>query len=104
MNCLYCLLHNDVSYGETIEDLTNGRTAIGKVNELYWISSGILIMRDRRQDVDQNYWRIVVPEYMEAKNRIVHELHMSPTQQTYEYGEQKQRWKVYFTGNRWKEA
>ena len=38
----------------------------------------VLFVHDQNQDVDIDFWRIVVPEIFEIKAQIVRELHSIP--------------------------
>ena len=40
--------------------------------------NGILLIHQNRQDVELDYWRIVVPDNKEIRDKVVQELHSIP--------------------------
>ena len=40
--------------------------------------NGIIAVHDRNQDKDLDFWRIVVPDNFEIKERVVREMHSTP--------------------------
>ena len=40
--------------------------------------NNLLFVHDQSQDVDLNFWRIVVPDNFEIKGQIVQEMHSTP--------------------------
>ena len=50
-----------------------------KQNEnLYKVLNGILLVHQLRQDTELDYWRIVVPDNKEIRDKVVQELHSIP--------------------------
>ena len=49
-----------------------------KNNLIFKRTNGLLFVHDQNQDVDIDFWRIVVPDSEEIKAQIVRELHSTP--------------------------
>ena len=45
---------------------------------MYKILNGILLVHQTRQDAELDYWRIVVPDNKEIRDKVVQELHSIP--------------------------
>ena len=77
-NSLYSLLQQEVPYSEIIQELEAGRTNVGRNDEVCKMSNEILLIHQNRQDVELDYWRIVVPDNKEIRDKVVKELHSIP--------------------------
>ena len=49
-----------------------------KNNLIFKRMNGLLLVHDPKQDVDIDFWKIVVPDDFEIKEQIVRELHSTP--------------------------
>ena len=49
-----------------------------KNEEVYKMLNGILLVHQTRQDTELDYWRIVVPDNREIRDKVVQELHSIP--------------------------
>ena len=72
---LYSLLQQEVPYSEIIQELETGRTNVRRNDEVYKISNRILLVHQTGQRTKLDYWRIVVPDNKEIRDRVVQELH-----------------------------
>ena len=77
-NSLYSLLQHEVPYSGIIQELEAGRTNFRRNDEVYKMLNGILLVHQNRQDTELDYWRIVVPENKEIRDKVVQELHSIP--------------------------
>ena len=55
-----------------------GTRQIVRNNLIYKRMNSLLVVHDQNQDVDLDFWRIVVPDNPEIKEQIVRELHATP--------------------------
>ena len=72
---LYSLLSNKAPYNDIIDELESGKTQVVKKDEIYKRMNGILAVHSHHQDAEFDFWRIVVPDNVEMKEKIVQELH-----------------------------
>ena len=49
-----------------------------KNEEIYKMLNGILLLHQTRQDTELDYWRIVVPDNREIRDKVEQELHSIP--------------------------
>ena len=77
-NSLYSLLQQEVPYSEIIKELEAGRTNVKRNDEVYKMSNRILLVHQTGQRTELDYWRIVVPDDKEIRDRVVQELHSIP--------------------------
>ena len=74
---LFNSLTNDDQYTEIIQKLQDPKRSneISANKQTYRIKSGTLKVHEEGQDKTANYWRTVVPNDMDIKPMILHELH-----------------------------
>ena len=77
-NSLKSLLHQEAPYAENLKDLLGGTKQIKQKNLILKNRNGILFVHDQNQDNNLDFWRIIVPDKWEIKERIVQELHSTP--------------------------
>ena len=77
-NSLNSLLHQEAPYAEILKDLLGGTKQIKQNNLIFKNRNGILFVHDQNQDANLDFWRIIVPDKWEIKERIVQELHSTP--------------------------
>ena len=77
-NSLHTALQSETPYSEILQDLSGGTRQIVKNNLIFKRMNGMLVVHDQNQDTELDFWRIVVPETNEIKERIVQELHSTP--------------------------
>ena len=77
-NSLYSFLQHEVPYAEILSELLGGMKQVKKNDLIFKRMNGLLFVHDQNQDVDIDFWRIVVPENFEIKEQIVRELHSAP--------------------------
>ena len=77
-NSLYSFLQHEIPYAEILEELSGGARQVKKNNLIFKRMNEILFVHDQNQDVDLDFWRIVVPDNFEIKDQIVRELHSTP--------------------------
>ena len=77
-NSLYSLLQQEVPYSEILQELESGRTNVKQNENFYKMLNGILLVHQLRQDAELDYWRIVVPDNKEIRDKVVQELHSIP--------------------------
>ena len=77
-NSLYSLLQQEVPYSEILQELQSGRTNVKQNENMYKMLNGILLVHQLRQDAELDYWRIVVPDNKEIRDKVVEELHSIP--------------------------
>ena len=77
---LFNSLTNDAQYSEIIQKLQDPEQAneVRVNNQTYRIKSGTLKVHEEAQDTMANYWRTVVPNDIDLKRMILHELHYIP--------------------------
>ena len=75
---LHTALQSETPYSEILQDLSGGTRQIVKNNLIFKRMNGMLVVHDQNQDTELDFWRIVVPETNEIKERIVQELHSTP--------------------------
>ena len=77
-NSLYSFLQHEVPYAEVLQELSGGTRQIKKNNLIFKRMNELLFVHDQNQDVDLDFWRIVVPDRVDIKEQIVRELHSTP--------------------------
>ena len=70
-NSLYSLLQQEVPYSEIIQELEVGRINVRRNDEVYKILNRILLVYQTGQSTELDYWRIVVPDNKEIRDRVV---------------------------------
>ena len=75
---LYSLLQQEAPYSEILQELEAGRTNVKQNENVYKMLNGILLVHQLRQDAELDYWRIVVPDNKEIRDKVVQELHSIP--------------------------
>ena len=75
---LHSLLQQEVPYSEIIQELESRRTNVKRNDEVYKMLNRILLVHQTGQGAELDYWRIVVPENKEIRDRVVQELHSIP--------------------------
>ena len=77
-NSLTSALQNEVPYSGVITQLQGGSRQVILNNLIFKFLNSLLVVHDQKQDESLDFWRIVVPEDTEIKERIVQELHSTP--------------------------
>ena len=77
-NSWHCYLQHEIPYVEILKDLLGRTGQVKKTNLIFKRKNGLLFVHDQNQDVDIDFWRIVVAEIFEIKAQIVRELHSIP--------------------------
>ena len=77
-NSLNSLLHQEAPYAGILEELLGGTRQIKQNNLIFKRLNGILCIHDQNQGDNLDFWRIVVPDNREIKERVVQELHSTP--------------------------
>ena len=77
-NSLHSFLQHEVPYAEILRELLGGMKQVKNNGLIFKRMNGLLFVHDQKQDVDINFWRIVVPDNFEIKEHIVRELHSMP--------------------------
>ena len=77
-NSLNSLLHQEAPYADILKELLGGTRQIKQNNLIFKNKNGILCVHDQNQDANLDFWRIIVPDKWEIKERIVQELHSTP--------------------------
>ena len=77
-NSLLSSLQHEVPYAEILKELFGGMNQIRKNNLIFKRMNPLLFVHDQNQDVDLDFWRIVVPDKLDIKEQIVRELHSTP--------------------------
>ena len=67
---MYSSLQNEIPYSEIFQEVLGGTRQVEKNN--------LFFLHDQSQDVDLDFWRIVVPGNFEIKEQIVREIHSTP--------------------------
>ena len=75
---MYYFLQHEIPYAEILEDLSGGARQVKKNNLIFKRMNDLLFVHDQNQDVDLNFWRIVVPDNLNIKYQIIRELHSTP--------------------------
>ncbi|MCV6575657.1 MAG: RNase H-like domain-containing protein, partial [Cohaesibacter sp.] len=75
---LHSLLQNESPYAEILQELQSGIRQVVRNSLVFKRMHGILYIHDQNQDVDFDFWRIVVPDDEEMKTQVVQELHCTP--------------------------
>ena len=75
---IYSLLRNEISCVDISQELESGRTNVKKGSEVYKMVNKILLIHQTGQDVDIDYWRVVVPNDKTMREQIIQKLHSIP--------------------------
>ena len=75
---LHSSLRNESPYTEVLLELSGGMRQVSKDNLIFKRMNSLLVVHDQKQDVDLDFWRIVVPDKQEIKEHIVQEMHSTP--------------------------
>ena len=70
-NSLNSLLHQEAPYAKILKDLLGGTKQIKQNNLIFKNRNGILFVPDQNQDINLDFWRIIVPDKWEIKERFV---------------------------------
>ena len=77
-NSLYSFLRHEVPYAEILQELFGGTRQVKKNNLIFARMNNLVFLHDHNQDVDLEFWRIVVPDNFEMKEQILREMHNTP--------------------------
>ena len=77
-NSLYSFLQTEIPYSQVLLELSGGRRNVSMNDLLFKKRNGILVVHDRNQGKDLDFWRIGVPDKREVKEHIVQEMHSTP--------------------------
>ena len=77
-NSLHSFLQHEVPYAEILKKLLGGIKQVKKNDLICKQMNGLLFVHDQKQDVNIDFWRIVVLDNFEIKEQIVRELHSTP--------------------------
>ena len=77
-NSLSSALHGEAPYSEILQELEGGARQTILNDLIFKITNSLLMVHNRKQDVNLDFWRIVVPDDERIKRRIVEELHSTP--------------------------
>ena len=58
--------------------LSGGMNQVRQNNLIFKRMNQLLVVHDQNQDVELDFWRIVVPDKLDIKQQIVQELHSTP--------------------------
>ena len=75
---MYSFLQHEVPYTEILQELSGGTRKIKKNNLIFKQMNESLFVHNQNKDVDLDFWRIVVPDRVNIKERILRELHSTP--------------------------
>ena len=75
---LYSSIQHEVPYAEILQELPRGARQIKKNNLIFKRMNKLLFFHDQMQNVDLEFWRIVVPDNLDIKEQIIRELHSTP--------------------------
>ena len=75
---LHSLLQHESPYAEILQELQSGTIQVVRNSLVFKRMHGILYIHDQNQDVDLDFWRIVVPDDEQMKTQVVQELHCTP--------------------------
>ena len=84
-NSLYSLLQQEAPYSEILQELGAERTNVKQNENVYKMFNGILLVHQLRQDTELDYWRILVPDNKEIRDKVVQKLHSIPYSATLEF-------------------
>ena len=77
-NSLHSFLQHEVPYAKILEQLLGGTRQVQRNDLVVKRMNNLLFVHDQKQDVDIDFWRIVVPDNDEIKTQVVRELHNTP--------------------------
>ncbi|MCV6575237.1 MAG: dUTP diphosphatase, partial [Cohaesibacter sp.] len=77
-NSLTSALRSEVPYSELFALLEGGTKQVTRNEYTYKILNSLLMIHDQKQDVNLDFWRIIVLDDGELKRRIIQELHGTP--------------------------
>ena len=77
-NQVYSLLKKESPYDAIIAELEEGKVEVKKNNDVYRMKRGLLVVHQDNQNDECDYWRIVIPDEVNAKNFVMRELHSIP--------------------------
>ena len=77
-NSLTSALQQEAPYSQVLVELQGGARQTILNNLVFKILNSLLVVHNRKQDVNLDFWRIVVPEDERIKAQIIEELHSTP--------------------------
>ncbi|MCV6602019.1 MAG: transposase family protein, partial [Cohaesibacter sp.] len=77
-NLIVSALQHEHPYAEILTQLKGGMRQVTSNNVTYKFLNSLLFIHDQNQDVNLDFWRILVPEDEGVKTRIIQELHSTP--------------------------
>ena len=77
-NQIYSLLKNERPYNSIIAELEAGKIEVKEKDEVYRMKRGMLVVHQKEQNTDFDYWRAIIPDEVAVKNFILTELHSIP--------------------------
>ena len=77
-NKIYSLLKNERPYNSIIAELEAGKIEVKEKDEVYRMKKGMLVVHQKEQNTDFDFWRAIIPDEVAVKNFILTELHSIP--------------------------
>ena len=77
-NSIVSALQHEDPYAEILTQLQGGMRQVTSNNVTYKFLNSLLFIHDQNQDVNLDFWRILVPDDEKVKTRIIQELHSTP--------------------------
>ncbi|MCV6577393.1 MAG: hypothetical protein OIF58_16850, partial [Cohaesibacter sp.] len=77
-NSLTSIIRREMPYAEVLTKLQAGARQVTCYDVTYKILNSLLVIHDQKQDVNLDFWRIIVPDDEGIKMRIIQELHSTP--------------------------
>ena len=77
-NSLTSTIRREMPYAEVLTQLQAGARQVTCYDVTYKILNSLLVIHDQKQDVNLDFWRIIVPDDEGIKTRIIQELHSTP--------------------------
>ena len=77
-NKIYSLLKNERPYNSIIAELEAGKIEVKEKDEVYRMKRGMLVVHQKEQNTDFDFWRAIIPDEVAVKNFILTELHSIP--------------------------
>ena len=74
-NSLHSFLQHEVPYTEILKELLGGTRQVKRNDLIFKRMNNLLFVHDQKQDMDIDFWRIVVFDNDEIKAQVVRELH-----------------------------
>ena len=77
-NSIASALQSEAPYSQILKELEEGARQTVLNNLIFKRMNSLLVVHDQKQDDNLDFWRIVVPEDKEIKERLIQELHSTP--------------------------